>query len=103
VRTRIGWNGKPIPARKRVSPDDMAAELPEPETCGTCAHVTRCLAVGYTGSRERTSCDFIPIRFSPAAPPSAGSDPSRAPADAAPLGEREPVRGPIERLERGEP
>jgi hypothetical protein len=65
MRKRIGYDGKELPERPRVSADDMASELPEPETCGTCAHVERCLTIGYTGSRERTSCDFYPVRFYP--------------------------------------
>jgi len=72
ARTRIDYDGRALPDRPRVSADDMAAELPEPETCGTCAYVARCLVCGYTASRERTSCDFLPVRFAPAAREGAG-------------------------------
>ena len=37
--------------------------LPTGSTCGDCAHVERCLAFGYTRSRDRQSCDFFPRRF----------------------------------------
>jgi hypothetical protein len=65
MRQRIGYDGKPLPDRPRVSAEDMAQELPEPETCGTCGHFSRCMALGCTASRERTSCDFYPVRFAP--------------------------------------
>lgn len=73
MRRRIGYDGTALPDRPRVSADDMATELPEPETCGTCAYVERCLALGYTASRERTGCDFYPVRFVRAASPTTES------------------------------
>ena len=41
--------------------EDM--QLPAGATCGDCAHVERCLALGFTSSRTRTVCDFSPSRF----------------------------------------
>ena len=41
--------------------EDM--QLPAGATCGDCAHVERCLALGFTPSRTRTVCDFSPSRF----------------------------------------
>ena len=41
--------------------EDM--QLPAGATCGDCAHVERCLALGFTASPVRTVCDFSPSRF----------------------------------------
>ena len=41
--------------------EDM--QLPAGATCGDCAHVERCLALGFTSGRARTVCDFSPSRF----------------------------------------
>ena len=40
-------------------------QLPEGKTCGDCAHVKRCLGLGYTPSASYDSCDFHPNRFTP--------------------------------------
>jgi hypothetical protein len=37
--------------------------LPEGKTCADCAHLRRCLGIGYTSSAENKVCDFYPIRF----------------------------------------
>ena len=63
----------------RTTPPGMHPEaMLEPErTCGDCAHLRRCTALGFT-KRENSWCDFIPIRFRAAARPSADSQPGAA-------------------------
>lgn len=41
---------------------DPSMALPPGKTCGDCAHISRCLAFGFSW-RSRTECDFAPSRF----------------------------------------
>jgi hypothetical protein len=41
---------------------DPSMQLPAGKTCGSCAHVERCAAFGFS-SRGATTCDFAPSRF----------------------------------------
>ena len=47
---------------------DYAAEmrLPEGKSCGDCTHHRRCFGLGFS-EVGRTSCDFHPSRYRPAA------------------------------------
>ena len=56
-------------------------------TCGDCAHVRRCTALGFTRA-ENGWCDFIPIRFRAAATPPA-TDTQPGTTARVPGGERE--------------
>ncbi len=47
--------------------EETCMDLPVGETCGSCVHLKRCLALGYTQDAARTSCDFFPRRFQSAA------------------------------------
>ena len=48
---------------------DTCMDLPEGETCGTCYHLPRCSAFGFTSSAENKNCDFFPRRFHKKAAP----------------------------------
>lgn len=72
MRASIGYGGEVLDGPVK----DL--ELPEPQTCGTCAYFRRCRTLGYTASPERTSCDFFPVRWC-AAPPSPPTDHTKEP------------------------
>jgi hypothetical protein len=41
--------------------------LPAGQSCGDCAHLKRCMTLGFTSSPASTTCDFFPRRFCSAA------------------------------------
>lgn len=42
---------------------EVLSEIPDNRTCADCAHVQRCVGLGFTDATTNTFCSFAPSRY----------------------------------------